>query len=34
MKNLKKKQDNYIEETDLLTILAENLDKVDLVKIA
>ena len=25
-------QDNYIEETDLLTILAENLDKVDLVK--
>lgn len=25
-------QDNYIDETDLLTILAENLDNVDLVK--
>ena len=25
-------QDNYIDETDLLTILAENIDKVDLLK--
>ena len=25
-------QDNYIDETDLLTILAENIDKIDLLK--